>query len=283
MNTAPNADIRVHKQHEALRPPVKMNAYNMWSNIRLSHSANHLLAALPVADLELLRPHLVRVRLVTGQLLLEPGQTAEHVFFFEEGMVSLNSETQNSVPGVQVAMIGREGMAGSLALLDPGTTAFTNVVVQTAGLALRIRVVELLQCMDESLVLRKICLGYIKSLMHQVMSNAASNAQGTLTERCIRWLLMAQERSNHDQILVTHEALAVMLGVRRSGITVTTAALQKAGLILTSRGRITILDRPGLRRLAERALNDIPAGPLRNTDDAAVAATAAGNLGDPSS
>lgn len=238
--------------------------------------ANRILAALPQDELERLRPHLTRVRLVAGQRLIESGQAAEHVFFIVEGMASMLAAPDDRIaavageaaPGqapkqasgdaapepdpternltVQVAMIGREGMVGGLALLDGSSAAFSSVVMQVPGPALRIPTAELRQCLGTCPVLRESCLRFVQSLTRQIMANAASNARGTLTERCMRWLLMAHERMDGDDLPVTHEALSAMLGVRRSGVTVATAALQKAGLITTSRGRIRVLNRPGL-------------------------------------
>ncbi len=217
-----------------------------------SLTTNRLLAELPLAELEPLQPHLHRVRLVNEQVLIERGQAAEHVFFVEVGIVLLKTETETGRPGVQVAMIGREGMVGGLALLNGNSLAFASAVTQIPGIALRIPVVELRRCFDNSPVLREVCLRFVQSLTRQIMSSAASNASNTLSERCVHWLLMAHDRVDGDDLPVTHEALSTMLGVRRSGVTVATAALQQAGLIRAARGRIRILDRPGLEALISR-------------------------------
>ncbi len=211
-----------------------------------SLTTNRLLAGLPLAELDPLKPYLYRVRLVNGQVLIERGQAAEHVFFIENGIVLLKTETETSRPGVQVAMIGNEGMVGGLALLGGDSMAFASAITQIPGIALRIPVVELRRCFDDSPVLREACLRFVQSLTRQIMSSAASNASNTLVERCVHWLLMAHDRVDGDDLPVTHEALSAMLGVRRSGVTVATAALQQAGLIRATRGRIRILDRAGL-------------------------------------
>ncbi len=217
-------------------------------------TTNAILAALPPEDISKLRPHMTRMRLVPQQRLIESGQATEHVFFIEEGIASLVAEPEDGSPGVQVAMIGREGMVGGLALLG-GSESYACTMVQVPGPALRITVANLLQCFEECPALRDACLQYVQALTRQVMSTAASNARNTLAERCVRWLLMAHDRMEEDDLPVTHEALSAMLGVRRSGVTVATAALQEAGLIRTRRGHIRVLDRPGLEAVvAGRAI-----------------------------
>ncbi len=226
--------------------------------------SNALLAALPQAEWDALRPNLTRVRLVPGQVLIERGQATEHVFFIEEGMASLVAEAETGRKGVQVAMIGNEGVVGGLALLGAESAAFAAAVMQIPGPALRIPVAVLCRCLDDSPVLHRLSLQYVQSLARQIMQTAAYNARSTLVERCVRWLLMAHDRVEGDDLPVTHEALSAMLGVRRSGITVATAALQEDGLIRTSRGRIRILDRAGLEDF--RAGRFTPASRARAVD-----------------
>lgn len=211
--------------------------------------SNRVLAALPQNEWDILRPHLSRVRLVPGQVVIERGHATEHVFFIEEGIASLMAEADAGGQGVQVAMIGREGIVGGLALLGAETGAFATVVMQVPGPALRIPVVTLRRCLDECPALHRFCLQYVQTLTRQIMQTAAYNARGTLAERCVRWLLMAHDRIEGDDVPVTHEALSAMLSVRRSGITMATAALQEEGLIRTSRGRIHVLDRAGLEAM----------------------------------
>ncbi|MEJ1977690.1 MAG: Crp/Fnr family transcriptional regulator [Acetobacteraceae bacterium] len=190
------------------------------------------------------------MRLVFGQVLIEAGAVTEHVFFPEEGVVSLVADVRNNRSGVQVAMIGREGLVGGLALLGPASASFASAVSQIPGPALRIRVTDLRRLLDQHPALRDACMLFVQSLARQAMQNAACNAQNTLAERCVRWLLMADDRVERSELPITHEALSRILGVRRAGVTVVAAGLQEAGLIRVSRGRITILDRPGLERLA---------------------------------
>ena len=211
-------------------------------------TTNAILAKLPAEEFSTLRPLMSRMCLVPEQRLIESGQTTEHAFFIEEGIASLMDEPEDGSPGVQVAMIGREGMVGGLALLG-GAESYACTMVQVPGPALRITVANLVRCFGECPALRDACLQYVQALTRQVMSNAVSNARHTLAERCVRWLLMAHDRIEGDDLPVTHEALSAMLGVRRSGVTVATAALQEAGLIRTRRGHIRVLDRPGLEAM----------------------------------
>jgi CRP-like cAMP-binding protein len=211
---------------------------------------NEILASLSVQDFAELRPHLTRVRLVSGQVLIEPGQLTEHVYFVEEGMVSLVAECGTSRAAAQVAMIGREGMVGCFALLAQGAVSSTSAISQIPGPAVRIPAAELIAFAAARPPVRDLCLAYALNLMQQTMQTAASNVQNTLPERCIRWLLMAHDRIDGDDLLITHEALSTMLGVRRSGVTVVASGLQEAGLIKAGRGRITITDRAGLERAA---------------------------------
>ena len=214
-----------------------------------SYLDNTLLRGLPQAEWEQLRPGFTRVRLVIGQVLLEQGQVNEHVFFPEEGLASLVMRLDTDGKGVQVAMVGREGMVGGLAVLDGVSAAVASTVMQVPGPALRIPVAVLEARLATCPALKRGCLRFVRSLMHQMMHAAATNARGGLTERCVRWLLMAQERLDQDEIMVTHEGLAALLGVRRSGVTVTMIGLEQKGLVRNRRGRVTLVDRAGLQRM----------------------------------
>lgn len=211
---------------------------------------NGILNRLPNYELGLLQKHLVHVRLVADQVVIERGHAAEHVLFIEGGIVCLVAATDTDKVGVQVAMIGREGMVGGLALLDGSSPAYANGVVQISGTALRISISELRRSFASCPVLRDLCLQFVQQLTRHIMATAASYAGSTLTRRFAQWLLMAHERVDGDDLPVTHEALSALLGVRRSGITVAAASLQQDGLIQTLRGRVRVLDREGLEAVA---------------------------------
>jgi CRP-like cAMP-binding protein len=219
--------------------------------IRLSHHPlldNRILADLPHAEADILRSHLRHVRLVSDQILVERGHTAEHVYFVEEGIVSLVAEPHETRAGVQVAMIGKESLVGADALLDAGRETLAAAVVQIPGWAVRLPSQDLCDLLDTCPELRRRCLSAISALFQQIVQISASNACSSLAERCARWLLMAHERVGYGDIYITHEALSSGLGVRRSGISGVLAALQEAGLITVHRGRIVVRDRDGLAR-----------------------------------
>ncbi len=211
---------------------------------------NAVLAQLSEEDMQLVRPALTRLRLVPGQVLIEQGQITEHVFFMEDGIVSLVSEAITSRSPVQVAMIGQDGIVGCQALLGVDKGAFVSSVTQIPGPAFRLPIAEMQRLMEQCPALRQAGMNAIERLMHQIMQTAASNARNTLAERCVRWLLMAHDRVEGDELSITHETLSNMLGVRRSGITLVASGLQDAGVLRVNRGRITITDRAGLERLA---------------------------------
>lgn len=211
---------------------------------------NGILNRLPNHELALLLKHLVHVRLVADQVVIERGHAAEHVLFIESGIVCLVAATDPEKIGVQVAMIGREGMVGGLALLDGSSPAYASGIVRISGAALRISISELRRSFACCPVLRDLCLQSVQQLTRHIMAMAASYAESTLTRRFAQWLLMAHERVDGDDLPVTHEALSALLGVRRSGITVAAASLQQDGLIRTLRGRLRVLDRDGLNALA---------------------------------
>ncbi len=213
---------------------------------------NEILLDLPQPDLHLIRPLLKPARVVPGQVLVEQGQPAEHIYFIEDGVISLLAEFPGGKASVQVAMIGREGFVGGQAVLDADVLTSTSAVVQIPGPALRMTVQDLHNFMDRSSDFRQLCLTAVAAQMSQIMQTSASNACDSLAVRCARWLLMVHDRVG-DELVVTHEALSTMLGVRRSGVTVTLTALQEEALIHVQRGRITILDRAGLERAARMA------------------------------
>ena len=224
---------------------------------------NRLLASLPPPDLDQLRGCLVRVPLVRDQVLAEHGQPIDHAFFVEHGVVSIISEPMDGEDGIQVAMIGREGMFGDLSTVDMRQSACSQAVVHIPGMALRVGVGDLRRAIERSPALRAACAEFARSLMLQVMQNAACHARRSLAERCARWLVMTHERIEGNDVRVTHEVLSALLGMRRTGVTVAAAALQQAGLIRTGRGRFTVLDRAGLHAVAQGAGPTLQVTPQR--------------------
>jgi CRP-like cAMP-binding protein len=215
-----------------------------------AHSGRHnrLLAALPPADLSLLKPHLKDVVLDQGRVLQEQGERIDHVYFLHGGIVSLLAVMQQG-EAIETAIVGREGAIGSLAGLGP-RRSHTRAVMQVAGLASRIPAARFRKAAEESQEIRDVIVRYGEMLLIQVQQTAACNALHGVEERLSRWLLQARDRVDGNTIRLTHEFLSQMLGVRRPTVTVVARLLQSAGLIRYHRGQIEILDRPGLEARA---------------------------------
>lgn len=211
---------------------------------------NHILAALPSDDLSRFRPHLTRVSLVQKQVLFERTASIDHVFFIENGIISLVADTGDHDAGLEVGMIGPEGMAGFAVLFGTPSPAFYQAVVQMPGTALRMRVSAFRTLLEEMPALHQRCMRYLQSLMIQISQTAACNGRHTLQARCARWLLTAHERAGSGGLPLTQELLSVMLGVRRAGISVAVGALREAGCVENHRGRIVVLDEEALERAA---------------------------------
>jgi CRP-like cAMP-binding protein len=212
---------------------------------------NDVLASVASIGLKELRACLVPVSLVRRQVLVELGQPVDHVYFIERGVVSVLVKARSGEEGVQVAMIGREGMVGDLASGAARQLACVRIVVHIPGTALRVVTGDLHRAIESSPALYEACKRSIRSVMEQVMQTASCNTRLSLLERLARWLVMTHDRVDDGDVPVTHEALSVMLGIGRPSITVAAAALQQAGLIRVGRGHVTILDRAGLAKVAQ--------------------------------
>jgi CRP-like cAMP-binding protein len=182
------------------------------------------------------------------QTLFEADEPIGAAYFVETGMVSYLAYLENG-DAIEVGLIGPEGMVGMPLILGVDS-ASAGAIVQMQGTALRISPAALRQAFNESKVLRTRLLRYMQALYTQVSQTAACNGHHGLEERLARWLLIAHDRAEGDQFPMTHEFMALMLGVRRSGVTVTASTLKQAGLISYANGRMTILDRPALEAVA---------------------------------
>ena len=205
---------------------------------------NHLLASLPAHELAALRPHLERVRLESRAVLFEPGAPICDVYFPETAVVSLVSEFE--VGGViEVGTAGCEGMTGLPVFLGEDT-ATVRAIIQIPGDALRMNATRFARLAAVPGALNKMMLCYTLAFLTQVSQTAACNGAHLVEQRCARWLLMTHDRVEGDELPLTHEFLAFMLGVRRAGVTLAMRALQDAGLVSYSRGHVSITDRTGL-------------------------------------
>jgi len=218
------------------------------SQIEQTAVRNRLLATLPPADFERLAVYLTPITLTLKQFLIEADEPIEAAFFVETGIVSYLAYLEGG-EALEIGVIGSEGMAG-LPLILGVDHASVGAMVQLEGTALRITPAALRQAFNESEALRTRLLRYMQALHAQVAQTAVCNNHHTLEERLARWLLMAHDRVDGDKFTMTHEFMSIMLGVRRSGVTVTAGALKHAGLISYNNGHITVLDRPGLEDVA---------------------------------
>ena len=216
---------------------------------------NRLLASLSNADLGLLWSHLEFVNLDVHQVLEEPGDLVTHVHFIESGLIS-NVGVARPNHRIEVGMIGYEGMTGFGVVLGNDRSP-NELLVQSAGSALRISTLSLRKAMASSQTLTSTLLNYVHAFMVQGSQTALANGRGRLDERLARWLLMLHDRIQVDEFPTTHEFLALLLGVRRQGVTVALHELEGRGLIRSLRGRIRIVDRPGLQ-LAASGFYGIP-------------------------
>ena len=205
---------------------------------------NHLIESLPRTERMNLLSICTPVELVLGDVLCNKGQTLRHVHFPVDSFISLVMNTDGH-QGLEVGMIGREGMLGAHTALGVVRTPLRGLV-QGAGSAWRADAVAFKRLLPESAALRKAIGRYVYVLMSQLASSAACLRYHLIAPRLARWLLMTQDRAHSDNFRVTQDFLSYMLGVRREGVTAAAGALQARGLIRYVRGDMTVLDRQGL-------------------------------------
>ncbi len=212
-------------------------------------TSNLLLASLKPQDRSLLERHFEMVALQRGDVLFEPGEDVVATHFPSTGaMVSLVVTLQDD-RAIEVATIGHEGAVGGIVSAGH-KPAFSRIVVEIGGLALRIDTERLEDAKRRSATLRDIFSRYADVLLAQTLQSVACNALHSIEERCSRWLLTTQDRVATRDVPVTQEFLAELLGVQRTTVSVAAQALQRKGLIQYRRGQITIADRAGLEEAA---------------------------------
>jgi CRP-like cAMP-binding protein len=206
-------------------------------------TSNRLLARLPLAEIDKLSPWMQPMEMSYGQVVFQPDVHIEHVYFLTSGSVSTIVESPEGA--VEVASVGNEGLVGVAALLHADSMP-TRAFVQSAGHAFRIEVAVFRAVVGKSLAMQQLFSRYTLSFMNQVAQSVACNRLHSLEARCARWLLMAHDRVEGDQILLTQESLSYMLGVHRPAVTLAARVLQKAGYIGYVRGKISVTNRSGL-------------------------------------
>jgi CRP-like cAMP-binding protein len=226
---------------------------------RISPFKNHVLASLPKGELRRLEPHLERMKLARGYMLHESAGKVGWGYFLEDGLASIVVILENGST-VEVGVMGREGMSGLPLLL--GTEQIPNqAFMQVGGSGHRIKGSVLREIIEknEAPKLRALLLRYLHLHLVQASQTAACNRLHEVDQRMARWLLICHDRVNSNDIPLTHEFLAQMLGTRRSSVTLAAGSLQRRGLIRYSRGRVTIIDQEGLEQVAcecYRAIRD---------------------------
>lgn len=207
---------------------------------------NHLLAALPETDFQRLLPALERVSLPLGQVLYEAGGNQPHVYFPTDSIVSLLYVMENGA-SAEIAVTGCEGLVG-IALFMGGETTPSRAVVQSAGAGYRLRAAVLKKEFDIGGAVHHLALRYTQALITQMAQTAVCNRHHSVEQQLCRWLLLSLDRLPSNELTMTQELIANMLGVRREGVTEAAGRLQAAGLIRYSRGHIEVLDRARLER-----------------------------------
>ena len=212
-------------------------------------SPNRLLSSLGGRDRTLLAASLSPIDLPLGTVLEEPNEPIENVYFLESGIASVVAGTSDLI---EVGLIGREGMTG-LSIVMGDDRSVNRTFIQAAGSGLRMPAKNLSLAMDKSKTLRLGLLRYAQVFAVQVAQTALSNGRDKIEARLARWLLMAHDRFDRNDFPFTHHFLALMLGVRRPGVTTTLHVLEGNGLIKARRGLITVINRKGLEVRARRS------------------------------
>ena len=239
-----------------------------------SPNQNHLLAALPAAEFERLLPQLELVPMPLGEALYESGGRLNHVYFPTTSIVSLLYVMEDGA-SAEIAVVGNEGVLG-IALFMGGETTPSRAVVQSAGFGYRLKASALKLEFSRGGAVMHLLLRYTQALITQMAQTAVCNRHHSVEQQLCRWLLLSLDRLPGNELSMTQELIANMLGVRREGVTEAAGKLQRDGLIRYTRGRISVLDRANLEKSVcecyavvkkefDRLLSDTPrAGRLSN-------------------
>lgn len=207
---------------------------------------NHLLDSLPEAEWKRWEPALEKVGLPLGLVLYESGSTMSHVYFPTTAIVSLLYVMEDGA-SAEIAVVGNEGIVG-VSLFMGGETTPSRAVVQSAGQGYRLSAARMKAEFNLAGPVLHLLLRYTQALITQMAQTAVCNRHHSLDQQLCRWLLLSLDRLQGNELVMTQELIANMLGVRREGVTEGALKLQRAGLIQYSRGRITVLDRAGLEQ-----------------------------------
>jgi CRP-like cAMP-binding protein len=210
------------------------------------HKKNHLLAALPEAEWQRWLPKLELVEMPLGEVLYESGVTLSHVYFPITAIVSLLYVMENGA-SAEIAVVGNEGLVG-ISLFMGGESTPSRAVVQSAGQGIRLAARSMKDEFNRAGPTLHLLLRYTQALITQMAQTAVCNRHHSVDQQLCRWLLLSLDRLQGEELVMTQELIANMLGVRREGVTEAALSLQQAGLIRYARGHITVLDRAGLEK-----------------------------------
>ncbi|MEE9103725.1 Crp/Fnr family transcriptional regulator [Pseudomonas nitroreducens] len=236
---------------------------------------NHLLAALPSIVQERLFPHLELLRLPLGKALYESGDAMRHVYFPTDAIISLLYVMENGA-SAEISVVGNEGLIG-VAVFMGGESTPSRAIVQSAGSVYRLSGQRIKDEFNRHGEMLQLMLRYTQALITQMAQTAVCNRHHSIDQQLCRWLLLSIDRLPSNQLTMTQELIANMLGVRREGVTEAAGKLQKLGVIEYSRGRITVLDRARLEELScecyavvkketDRLLPYVPYRPVASSD-----------------
>ncbi|MDM0115983.1 Crp/Fnr family transcriptional regulator [Variovorax sp. J22R133] len=207
---------------------------------------NHLLSALADAERQRLFPEIEAVDMPLGQVLYESGRTLSHVYFPTTAIVSLLYVMENGA-SAEIAVVGNEGIVG-ISLFMGGESTPSRAVVQSAGKGYRLKAELMKEEFNRAGPVLHLLLRYTQALITQMAQTAVCNRHHSLDQQLCRWLLLSLDRLQGNELVMTQELIANMLGVRREGVTEGALKLQQAGLIRYARGHISVLDRSGLEK-----------------------------------
>jgi CRP-like cAMP-binding protein len=211
-------------------------------------SPSHLLAVVDAAEFQLLRPHLTTVELHPKEVLWEANRPIQAIYFPHNAVISVVALAAGDI-AVEVGSIGCEGMVG-LPVLFGSESSVSQAIVQIAGTADRMDAALLAREVTRHASLRRILNLYAQGYVTQISQSTACNRLHSAEQRLARWLLICRDRTGRDELAMTHETMALMLGVRRATVTETAGLLQRRGMIRYRRGLVSVLDRAGLEATA---------------------------------
>ena len=207
---------------------------------------NHLLAALPSSDYERFAPRLELIAMNLGDVLYESGAKLQHVYFPTTCIISLLYVMEDGA-SAEIAVVGNEGILG-ISLFMGGNTTPSRAIVQSAGHAYRLKADLLKDEFERYGPTMHLLLRYTQALITQMAQTAVCNRHHSVDQQLCRWLLLSLDRMASNELSMTQDLIANMLGVRREGVTEAAGKLQRAGLIQYHRGKITVIDRPGVEK-----------------------------------